>query len=333
MAPSSFDVLLEFVRDDIQRQDTHLRFAVSPEQRLVVTLRFLASGESFSSLHYQFRLGKSTISTLVPQTCEAIWRNLQRQYLPEPTTAIWNEAAEGYWKHANFPNCVGALDGKHVRIRKPSASGSLFYNYKKYFSIILMAICDASYKFLAVDIGAYGQNNDSRVFKESNLGKALYAGTFQIPGPKPLPGIDGPALPHVIVADEAFQMAENLLKPYSGRRLNGQRRVFNYRLTRARRYVECAFGILTNKWRILTTSIQVKAESVDSVIKACVVLHNFVIKLEPGSIPTMEEIAEVELSGLEPNPIRSSVSVMQIREQFCNYFSSEQGALPWQHTI
>ena len=39
MAPSSFDVLLEIVCDDIQRQDTHLRFAVSPEQHLVVTLR------------------------------------------------------------------------------------------------------------------------------------------------------------------------------------------------------------------------------------------------------------------------------------------------------
>ncbi|XP_056425426.1 uncharacterized protein LOC130367071 [Hyla sarda] len=218
---------------------------------------------------------------------------------------MWNEAADGFWRHANFPNWVGALDGKHVRIRKPSGSGSLFYNYKKYFSIILKAICDASYKFLAVDIGAYGQNNDSRVFKESNLGKAQYADTFQIQAPKPLPGTDGPALPHIIVADEAFQMAQNLLKPYSGRRLNPQRRVFNYPLTRAHRYVECSFGILTNKWRLLTTSIQVKPESVDTVIKACVVLHNFVLNMEPCSIPTMEEITEVNLPGMEAIPFQN----------------------------
>ncbi|XP_056424381.1 uncharacterized protein LOC130363079 [Hyla sarda] len=275
-------------------------------------------------------MGKSTISKFVPETCEAIWRNLQPQYIPEPTTAMWNAAAEGFWRHANFPNCVGALDGKHVRIKKPCKSGSVFFNYKKYFSIILMAICDATYKFMAVDIGAYGQNNDARVFKESNLGKALYAGTFMIPEPKPLPGTDGPALPHIIVADEAFQMSKNLLKPYSGRRLNPQRRIFNYRLTRARRYVECSFGILTNKWRILTTSIQVKPESVDKIIKACVVLHNFLINMEPSGIPTMEEICEFNLPGMEPCPIRSTMSIMHIRDKFSNYFNSEQGALPWQ---
>ncbi|XP_056374436.1 uncharacterized protein LOC130272627 isoform X2 [Hyla sarda] len=291
--------------------------------------RFLASGETFQSLHYQFRLGKSTISDLVSETCQVMWNKLQLLHLPNPTQSTWLESAQGFLQNANFPNFVGALDGKHVRIRKPSGSGSLCYNYKKYFSIILMAIADINYKFLAVDIGAYGQNNDSRVFRESNFGQALYTGSFQFPPPQPLPGTEGPPIPFVLVADEAFLMCKNLLKPFSGRRLTPERRIFNYRLTRARKFIECSFGILTSKWRVLTTAIMVNPEKVDKIIKACVVLHNFVISLDSSSI-NIEEVQQTPLLGFQSNNLRSPVSVLQIRDHFQDYFLSSLGSLPWQ---
>ncbi|XP_069588524.1 uncharacterized protein [Ranitomeya imitator] len=280
MSQDSFRDLLARVQGAIRRQDTQLRRAIPPEERLLVILRFLATGESLSSLHFQYRLGISTLSRIVADTCRALWNVLRDEFIPVPTADMWLEIAEKFWSVCVFPNCLGAVDGKHIRIIKPARTGSEFFNYKKYFSVVLMAIADADCRFIAVDIGAFGRGNDSQTFKNSDMGRCVYGNNFNFPMPQPLPNTQGPPLPFVMVGDEAFQMCENLLKPYSSRDLNHTIRIFNYRLTRARRTVECTFGILVAKWHILASAINLKVETVDEVVKACVVLHNYIMTKE-----------------------------------------------------
>lgn len=83
---------------------------------------------------------------------------LQPTYLRCPQEeAEWIKIADEYNNMWNFPNCIGAIDGKHCRIQAPSNSHSTFHNYKGYFSLILMAIVDARYRFIWVDIGDYGK--------------------------------------------------------------------------------------------------------------------------------------------------------------------------------
>lgn len=89
------------------------------------------------------------------ETCDAIWQALHAQYLPKPSREMWKETVNGFWSQWNFPNCLGALDGKHITIQAPPNSGSLNYNYKGFFSFILMAICNANYKFIWIDLGDY----------------------------------------------------------------------------------------------------------------------------------------------------------------------------------
>ena len=127
--------------------------------------------------------------------------------MPQPTKENWQRIESGFSTRWNFPNCVGALDGKHVVMTAPAKSGSLFHNYKGTFSLVLMALVDSSYRFTFVDIGDYGSNADGAIFTRSAFGQALLDGELDLPGPKELPNYpEGGVSPHCIVADEAFPL-------------------------------------------------------------------------------------------------------------------------------
>ena len=126
---------------------------------------FLATGDSFNTLALHFRLGVSTVQKIIMDTCHAIWDPLAPTYLPEPKKEDWKNIAEGFYQRWNFPNCMGALVGKHVVVQAPAKSGSLYFNYKGTFSLNLMVLVDANYKFTYIDIGDYGSNAYGSVFK------------------------------------------------------------------------------------------------------------------------------------------------------------------------
>ncbi|XP_066982786.1 uncharacterized protein [Macrobrachium rosenbergii] len=188
----------------------------------------------------------------------------------------WEEMTKGFEKYANFPNCIGAIDGKHIRLVQPRGSGSLYYNYKSFFSTMLLAVCDANYSFTYVDIGAYGKSSDSAIFTHSLLYKKLVENTLDVPDPEPISTDDTRCLPHVTVGDEAFGIMENIMRPYSGKHLSYKKNIFNYRLSRARRYIECTFGILANMWRIFHRPLNVNIDFAEDIIKACCILHNYI---------------------------------------------------------
>lgn len=242
-----------------------------------ICFRYLATGCSFRSLHYEYLIGRATIADIVADTCAALWNVLRDECMKQPTTEDWLRISKTFAARADYPHCCGAVDGKHVRIISPSHSGSDFFNHKRFFSIVLMAVADANYCFTCIDVGAYGKESDSNVLKNTVLGQRIYTNSLNLPQPKPLcTDTDSVPVPYMFVADEAFALAENVMRPYPGRNLTHERRIFNYRLSRARRFVECAFGILANKWRIFHRPIDVSCDFADTIIKACCVLHNFV---------------------------------------------------------
>ena len=173
---------------------------------------FLATGDSYLSLSAHFRVGISTIHNIVNKTCLAIWNALSEEVMLIPDLDKWKKVEEGFRMRWRFPNCLGALDSKHIMIKAPPNSGGTFYNYKKHFPTVLLALVDANYRFIFVDIGEYGSNTDGNVFKFSTFGKKYMAGQLATPRPKTLPGMqnEGP-VPHVLIGDEAFPLRNDLL--------------------------------------------------------------------------------------------------------------------------
>ena len=159
------------------------------------------------------------------------------------------------------------MDGKHVLIKPPSNSGSYYFNYKHSFSIVLLAVVDANYKFLMVDVGCNGRISDGGVYRNSKISLALEENSLNVPISRSLPGSTKP-IPFMIVADDAFPLKTYIQKPYSQIGLTREKRIYNYRLSRARRIVENAFGILANRFRVFMTPIGLAPEKVKKIVLA-----------------------------------------------------------------
>ncbi|XP_025263215.1 putative nuclease HARBI1 [Camponotus floridanus] len=222
-----------------------------------------------TSMSYQYLVGVTTVSTIIHETCKAIWDYLCPLVLSSQLEEKdWLNISNDFNEKWNFIHCIGAIDGKHVIIQCPNNAGSAFFNYKNSHSIVLMAICDANYIIRFVDIGAYGRRSDGGIFKESAIGKAFDESRMNIPQPAAIKE-GGPILPYCLVGDEAFPLKSYLLRPYPGRGgLTPEQDIYNYRLSRARRITENTFGIIASQWRIYRKPIIASPENAKLMVQA-----------------------------------------------------------------
>lgn len=297
------------------------------------TYRYLASGDSMISLAFSYRLGHTTVRNSFHMVCAAIENVMMGRFLPSPTEETWREVAKGFFEKWNFPNCLGAIDGKHVHIQAPPLSGSQYFNYKKTFSIVLLALVDADYRFRVVQVGDFGRTSDGGVYAGSDLGRGMVSRALHVPHAAPLLGAAHLGdVPFVMVGDAAFPLKPYLMRPYPGRNLNHNKRIFNYRLSRARMVVENAFGILASRWRIFHRRINLHPQNVDTVVVAACILHNFL--LAPNDNQRMlDEAEQLGRHMAPPGNIggnRASREACNVREIFTSYFNSPEGSVSWQ---
>ena len=129
------------------------------------------------------------------------------------------------------------------------------------------------------------------------------------------------------------------MRPYSGKisRESAPKRIFNYRLSKARRIVENAFGILAARWRIYHRTIQMHPKYLNALIQATCALHNYLMISKARTNDNEEEAIELEdmglLTPLKRTGIHASQSALKVRDTFCKYFNSPEGAVPWQEAV
>lgn len=267
---------------------------------------------------------------------------MQPVHMPVPTLEKWMLLAQEFESKWHFPNCLGSIDGKHVWIVKPLNSGSEYFNYKQHFSIVLMAAADANYKFIFIDVGIQGSVSDGYSFAHSSFGQNLQAGTLNLPEDRALPGCTE-SLPYVFVADAAFPLQQHIMRPYPATYTKNtiEPRIFNYRLSRARQTIECAFGILAARFGVYKKPMALRVNTVNLIVKATCVLHNFLRSYSSSSceeeIPSFPsgsshddvDMLSNQLTSLNKEKCRASKRAFQIRDKFSNYFNGE-GSVPWQ---
>ena len=327
----------------------------------MLSCRYLSTGLSFEALAGTYLMDLYTISRIVREVCESIYDTFWPKHMPIPTPEMFERIAREYETMWNFALCVGeynsphlcevlgvklknlslcavgAIDGKHIRIKCPPRSGTMFHNYKHFYSIVLQAVTDARYRFLFVDVGAFGKQSDGGIYELSPLSKFV-ANDENFPPPA-IPTGFNVRLPYTFVCDDAYPLKKNLMKPISGSKLTPEEDIFNGRLSRARRSVECSFGILANKWRLLLKSIETSDELADIIVKCTTVLHNIVIDKEGTDRVLLDQIlhkldaSEIQhLRGISTGRRynRSATNAITIRNCWKTYFNSPAGSVEWQ---
>ncbi|XP_041983244.1 protein ANTAGONIST OF LIKE HETEROCHROMATIN PROTEIN 1-like [Aricia agestis] len=344
-----------------------MRDAIPARVKLEITLVYLSSGISYRLLSVFFRVSKASIIKIIPEVCAAINESL-KDYIKIPNVKEWQDIQIGFASRWNFPNCCGSIDGKHITIQAPPNCGSEYYNYKGTNSIVLMAVVDHDYTFRYVDIGSYGRNADGGVFQncslypylENNLllpENVLCLMTLGKPGGRVISGnsestdtkLELPATMALTLGCSTDAQDAGQDKPPYKNTLTTAEKIFNYRLSRARRIVENGFGILASRFRVLGKPIQVTEETTIKIVLCACTLHNWLrttasnTYTPPGTTDYEDIInfqiiqgqwrSEInELPSIRRSRInnRSKLIAEKMRDKYKNYFNDD-GAVAWQN--
>ncbi|KAA0198255.1 putative nuclease [Hyalella azteca] len=236
----------------------------------------------------------------------------------------------------NFPNCCGALDGRHIALRRPPDGRAELFKYRGRYSVVLLALVDADSKFLYVEVDTNGRADDMCVFRSSSLKTAIKNNSLNLPPD------------HVIIADNTFPLTTSIMKPFSKRDFSAVERIFNYRLSRARRVVDNAFGILAARFEVFRKEIELDVSTTDLIVRAACTIHNWLCTVSPETYlgKGWADFEDAETGEIHPGlwretavelpPLRTSRAVCPYtkeaakkRNSIATYFS-EEGQVPFQ---
>lgn len=310
---------------------------------LLKYFRYFAQGQRQSTIAHNYRLAKNEFANIIQQVSNAIMKEFGGEFM-EFSEMNWAKVANEFNHKWQLPNCAGAIDGQHVAIRKPHNAGSDYFNFKRFHSIILMACVDANLKFITIDVGGKGAEGDAAVFNRIVLGRMIKENSPELHFPPDAP-IGEKLIPYYLVADDVFPLLRRLMKPYKPTRnepLTVEEALFNYRLSRARRCVESAFGLLGMKWPCVDSTFRCQPDKVRPIVAACCVLHNFLLNRTPETyIPDQFKdyynddgqfiLAEWRQTISQNYDATQTVDPKDIRNAIKNFVNSPEGELPFQN--
>ncbi|KAK3707295.1 hypothetical protein QZH41_004242 [Actinostola sp. cb2023] len=257
------------------RQSTRFRDAITPEMVLALGLYRLGHGNSYVSIGPVFNVGKATVIEAVQDVVEGLYE-LRNEVIKFPETAAETTAAiDTFEDLSDLPNIAGAIDGSHVRIKAPIESKADYFSRYQQYDFIIQAIVDGRKLFMDFSCGYPGAMHDSRVLRRSTIFDKAEARQILT---EPTININGHTIGPYLVGDSAYPNSPWLIKPYPEGTRDRDEINFNKELSSARVKVECAFGLLKSRWRVLQKRFDSGIEFAIKCTIACAVLHNLCIR-------------------------------------------------------
>ena len=251
---------------------TFRRDSLSVEKKVAMGLYYLKDQGGYRMTTNWFGVGLATLTVILRQFCDAVI-SIAPQILRLPKKKEETQAImDAFETKFGFPQVVGCIDGTHIPIKSPIEHGHEYFCYKMKHSLNVQAICDEKGVFLDVDISWPGSVHDGKVFKNSFINSQFSNKTF--PGNSKLLVQGHAMVPPLLIGDPAYPLLPNVMKEYSTCSSNDEV-VYNVMLRSTRNQIECAFGRLKARWRMLLRSVDVDISLTPKLIYTCFILHNF----------------------------------------------------------
>ncbi|XP_041472595.1 putative nuclease HARBI1 [Lytechinus variegatus] len=265
--------ITNLIYDDIAPR-ANRNFPIEPIDKICTALHFYATGCFQRTDGDTLCISQPSVSKIITQVTDALLTKLH-QFVHLPNDVERRQNMDRFFGIANFPGIVGLIDGTHVRIQEPTENEDQFVNRKRYHSINVQIVVDASYRIINIDAQWPGSVHDSRILRQSGLGEILNNGDGHLFGDSGYPSrrwLVTPFLRPQTPAEERFNRA--------------------HKLTRS--MVERAIGQLKRRFHCLHGELRVSPSKASRIIGCCCILHNIAKML---NIPDVEgEDEEVDFN-------------------------------------
>ena len=207
------------------------------------------------------------------QFLKNLWAYAVDRHFPKSVDDFRNKLQKMEFQQ-QFKYALVAIDESHCPFKCPvggAESMKQYYNFKDFYSVVLLALVDAYYRFIWPIIGAPGNTHDSTYFQSTSFLEKITKGELI---PSKVQKVDDIEIPSQILGDGAFPLRSWLMKPYGDGVLTPDKRYFGYRFSKSRMVTEGAFGKLNRRFQILHRKCESNKETVKIMCLACVILYN-----------------------------------------------------------
>ncbi|XP_046856137.1 protein ALP1-like [Xenia sp. Carnegie-2017] len=313
---STFEFILNRVRQEIDRKITPMRTPVSAKRRLAITLYYLSCTAEYRTVANLFGVSRSLVCQCIKEVSCAIIKHFPKA-ITFPKGDDLFQVLQGYEEQWGFPMRAGAIDGTHIA---PANSNIEYVNRRGFHSIVMQAVADCNYMFLDVVIGWPGSVHDARILSNSTLfsngnKKRLFP-------PDVVKEISGVEIAPFLLGDPAYPLLSWLIKGYPKNGATEEQKKFNYHLSRARMTVENTFGRWKGRYARFSKRLDMEVASSVDIIHASCILHNICELQKNEFMPDWDSVEIVDdafvvvpIDEIEPE------DAYDIRAALSNYFS------------